>query len=262
VKPLLCVREVSFAYGTRPVFEDLNFNLLPGGKVALVGANGTGKTTLLKICAGLLRAQSGEVLYEGKQLIDYKRRELARNIALVPQEAHITFDFTVQQFVEQGRTPHLSSFLGALQEHDRRAVWHAMECADVAHLAERNFNELSGGERQRVKLALAVAQEPRLLLLDEPTQHLDIGRQAEIFAVLRRLSESGIAVIAAVHDLQNALAHFTTGMLIRPGLPVVCGPTAQVLSPSAILQVFGVSLPPAGSLDSTTERLSQHANGA
>lgn len=242
MKPVLSVRDLSFAYGTRAVLTDASFCLSPGERVALMGANGAGKTTLLKICAGLLRAQSGEVLYLGKPLDRYKRPELARSIALVPQEVHVTFDFTVQQFVEQGRTPHLSSLFGTFRERDRRAVGEAMNCANVAHLADRTFNELSGGERQRVKIALAIAQEPKILLLDEPTQHLDIGRQAEIFAVLRRLNESGMAIVAAVHDLQSALAHFTTGMLISPGAGLICGPTAEVLTPMAIRQVFGVPL--------------------
>ena len=241
MKPVFSVRNLSFAYSARRVFEDLSFSLLPGQRVALMGANGSGKTTLLKICAGLLQAQAGEVLYLGKQLDSYKRRELACHIALVPQEVNVTFDFTVHQFVEQGRTPHLSSFFGTLEERDRRAVWRALDYANVAHLAQRSFNELSGGERQRVKIALAIAQEPKVLLLDEPTQHLDIGRQAEIFAVLRRLNESGMAIIAAVHYLENALAHFTTGMLIRPGAALIYGPTAEVLTPSAIRQVFGVA---------------------
>lgn len=260
MKPVLCIRNISFAYGTRVVFEDLSFTLLPGDKVALMGANGAGKTTLLKMCAGLLHAQSGEVLYCEKQLDSYKRRDLARNIALVPQEVHVTFDFTVKQFVEQGRTPHLSSLFGALQEHDRKAVWQAMDCANVAHLAERNFNELSGGERQRVKIALAIAQEPKVLLLDEPTQHLDIGRQAEIFTVLRRLNESGIAIIAAVHDLQNALNHFTTGMLICPGSTLVCGPIAEVVTPSAVRQVFGIPVTAGASFGTNAETLSLYSS--
>lgn len=255
MKPVLCARDLSFAYGTRAVLADASFRLSPGEAVALMGANGSGKTTLLKICAGLLRAQSGEVRYLGKPLHAYKRRELARSIALVPQEVHVTFDFTVQQFVEQGRTPHLSSFFGSFAEHDRRAVSEAMDCANVSHLSDRSFNELSGGERQRVKIALAIAQQPKVLLLDEPTQHLDIGRQAEIFAVLRRLNESGMAIIAAVHDLHSALAHFTTGMLISPSAGLTFGPTTEVLTPMAIRQVFGVPLASEISFDRKTETL-------
>ena len=255
MKPVLSARGLSFAYGNRTVLAEASFLLSPGEAMALMGTNGSGKTTLLKICAGLLRAQSGEVRYLGKPLHAYKRRELARSIALVPQEVHVTFDFTVRQFVEQGRTPHLGSFFGSFAEHDRRAVWAAMDSANVAHLAGRSFNELSGGERQRVKIALAIAQEPKVLLLDEPTQHLDIGRQAEIFAVLRRLNESGMAIIAAVHDLHSALAHFKSGMLIGPGAGLICGPTAEVLTPMAIRQVFGVPLASQIAFDNKTETL-------
>ncbi len=256
MKSLLVVRDLSFAYGARQIFQNVNFSFSPGDRVAIMGANGAGKTTLLKISAGLLRPQSGEVLYAEKPLSSYPRRELARNIALVPQEVHITFDFTVQQFVEQGRTPYLKSLLGRLEDRDRAAVAEAMECADVAHLSERTFNELSGGERQRVKIALALAQQPKVLLLDEPTQHLDIGRQAEVFHVLRRLNHSGMAIVAAVHDLHNALAHFTTGMLIHGNSTLVCGPVSEVLTQSAIRQVFGVPFAADGHQYASPETLS------
>jgi iron complex transport system ATP-binding protein len=254
MKPLLSVHNLSFAYGTNRVFQNINFALHAGESAALVGANGSGKTTLLKLCACLLKPHGGEVLFEGKLLSQYQRKSLARNIALVPQEVHLSFDFTVRQFVEQGRTPHVSSFFGGFRNEDRRAVWNAMECAQVDHLADRNFNELSGGERQRAKIALAIAQEPRLLLLDEPTQHLDIGRQTEIFAVLRRLNQAGITIVAAVHDLHNAFAHFSSGMLVRPDSSLICGSIAEVLTPNAIQEVFRVTLPGVGmNLDLTAQ---------
>jgi len=110
----------------------------------------------------------------------------------------------------------------------------------VEHLARRNFNELSGGERQRVKIALALAQDPQLLLLDEPAQHLDIGRQAEVFSVLRRLSQEGITIMAAVHDLRSAYLHFASGILLRPGSSPICGPPATILTAESIQQVFGI----------------------
>lgn len=242
MKPLLSVRDLAFAYGSRPLLQDINFTLFPGDNVALLGANGAGKTTLLKLCAGLLRPQRGEVSFMSVPLKDYNCRELARNIALVPQELQVTFDFSVWQFVEQGRTPHLRALFTSLQEKDRHAVWEAMEYADVAHLAERKLSDLSGGERQRVKIALALAQQPRLLLLDEPTQHLDAGRQAEIFAILRRLNQLGIAIVAAIHDLGSALEHFTTGILISPGSKLVWGPIHEVVTPARVQQVFGVPL--------------------
>lgn len=241
--PLLDVRKLSFGYRTSPVLEEISFAVPAGETVAVLGANGSGKTTLLKICAGLLAPQVGEVVFAGKRLTEYKRRELAKCIALVPQEVQISFDFTVQQLVEQGRTPYLSWLAGSLQQSDRLAVKRAMELASVEHLADRNFNELSGGERQRVKIALGLAQEPQLLLLDEPAQHLDIGRQAEVFSVLHRMNQAGITIMAAVHDLQSAHAHFSSAILLRPNSSLTFGPPASILTPQAIQQVFGVNLP-------------------
>jgi len=242
MRPLLDVRKMSFGYGTRRVLEEISIAVPAGETVAVLGANGSGKTTLLKICAGLLAPQTGEVVFASKRLAEYKRRELAKCIALVPQEVQISFDFTVQQLVEHGRTPYLSWLGGSLQQSDRAAVKRAMELASVEHLAGRNFNELSGGERQRVKIALGLAQEPQLLLLDEPAQHLDIGRQAEVFSVLHRMNQAGITIIAAVHDLQSAQAHFSSAILLRPDSTLVFGPPASILTPQAIQEVFGVNL--------------------
>ncbi len=243
MKALLAIRELSFAYKTSPLLEQISFAIPAGKTVAVLGANGSGKTTLLKICAGLLSPQRGEVLFQGKSLAQYTRRELAKHIALVPQEVQISFDFTVQQLVEQGRTPYLSLLLGSFQQQDRIAVWKAMELANVEHLAHRNFNELSGGERQRVKIALGLAQEPQLLLLDEPAQHLDIGRQAEVFSVLHHLNQTGITIMAAVHDLESARKYFSSAILLRPNSSLTFGPTASILTPQAIEEVFGLNLP-------------------
>ncbi|HWZ42584.1 MAG TPA: ABC transporter ATP-binding protein [Candidatus Saccharimonadales bacterium] len=239
---LLSVRNLSFGYAAlghtrRPVLDQLTFEVAQGATVALMGANGAGKTTLLKVFAGLLVPQRGEVRLLGRLLSACSRRELARSIALVPQEISVSVDFTVLQFVRQGRAPYLS-FLGILQDTDRIAVWKALELAGVDHLAERRFNELSGGERQRVKIALALAQEPQLLLLDEPAQHLDIGRQAEIFSVLERLNQQGITIVAAVHDLESARRYFTQGILLRPGLSPIIGPPPEILTSSAIQEAF------------------------
>jgi len=253
VRPLLDIRKLSFGYRTRPVLEEINIAVPAGETVAVIGANGSGKTTLLKICAGLLAPQAGEVVFAGKRLTEYKRRDLAKCIALVPQEVQISFDFTVQQLVEHGRTPYLSWLGGSLQQSDRTAVKRAMELASVEHLAERNFNELSGGERQRVKIALGLAQEPQLLLLDEPAQHLDIGRQAEVFSVLHRMNQAGITIIAAVHDLQSAQAHFSSAILLRPNSTLMFGPPAAILTSQAIQEVFGVNLPERGASHTGTQ---------
>jgi iron complex transport system ATP-binding protein len=239
----LSVRELSYSYGRQSVLEGLSLDVVQGDAVAIVGANGAGKTTLLKILCGLLAPSAGEVLLRERALRHYKTRELARCIALVPQEIHVTFDFTVLQFVEQGRTPYLSSFLGTLQQRDHAAVFQAMEMADVLHLADRRFSELSGGERQRVKMALALAQEPQVLLLDEPVQQLDIGRQDDVFSVLRRLNQGGVTIIAAMHDLYGVHTQFSSALLLGPGSSFAYGPSAEVLTPRALLEVFGRHVP-------------------
>lgn len=242
---LLTVRGLSFSYAKKTVLDGLNFEVSKGDTVAIVGANGAGKTTLLKILCGVLGPGSGEVLLRDRRMHDHKPRELAKCVALVPQEVQVSFDFTVREFVEQGRTPYISSFLGWLDAQDHRAVCKAMELADVLHMAERKFSELSGGERQRVKIALALAQEPQLLLLDEPTQHLDIGRQAEVFSVLHRLNQSGMTIIAAIHDLRSVHTHFSAGLVLGPYFTFSYGPPAKVLTMNSLQEVFGSHLPAA-----------------
>ena len=245
MKKILSVRDISFSYTNKTVLAGMSFDVCQGDTVAIIGANGAGKTTLLKILCGLLAPTQGKVLLWDRPLKDHKRRELAKHIAMVPQDIQVTFDFTVMEFVEQGRTPYLSSFLGALQPEDREAIVNAMVMADVHHLAHRKFSELSGGEKQRVKVALALAQAPHLLLLDEPAQHLDIGRQAEVFSILQKLNTMGITIIAAMHDLHSIYTHFSTGLVIRSDLSFSYGPTAAVLNPEALRGVFGPHVPAA-----------------
>jgi iron complex transport system ATP-binding protein len=264
---LLSVHEVSFSYGRKTVLKELSFDFGEGDTVAIVGANGAGKTTLLKILCGLLRPCTGEVRFRNRTLAEHKRRELAKCVALVPQEIQVSFDFTVREFVEQGRTPYVSSFLGVLQAEDRNAISRAMELADVLHMADRKFSELSGGEKQRVKIALALAQAPQVLLLDEPAQQLDIGRQAEVFSVLNRLNQSGMTIIAAMHDLHSVYSHFSSGLLLRPDCSFSYGPPAQVLTAEALLEVFGPHIPAAWlqgipSLVSSPDRQNPSANKA
>lgn len=242
---LLSVHDISFSYAQKTVLQRLSFEVCEGDTVAIVGANGAGKTTLLKVLCGLLAPTGGKVLFWNQSLVDYKPRELARRIALVPQEIQVTFDFTVLEFVEQGRTPYVSSFLGSFQREDHAAIFRAMEMADVLPMAHRKFSELSGGERQRVKIALALAQEPQLLLLDEPAQQLDIGRQAEVFSVLHNLNEAGMTIIAAMHDLHSVYTHFSSALVLKPDFSFSYGPPATVLTAEALREVFGPHVPSA-----------------
>ena len=199
MSPILEFRNVCFSRGSKLLLNDLSFSIDRQDMVALLGPNGIGKTTLLQIACRLLQPTSGEILLQGKPLPQWSRRNLPRSIALVPQQLDIPFNFRVQEVVGQGRIPYIPLF-GAGTPADHDAVESAMEAVDISNLRNRVYSELSGGERQRVKIAIGLAQKATVMLLDEPTQHLDIGRQIELVALLRELNRQGITIIAAVHD--------------------------------------------------------------
>ena len=235
--PLLQFVDVSFSYEQRSVLEDVSFSVEPGECGALIGPNGIGKTTLLRLAAGVLACARGTVSLAGRRLHTLRRWEAARLVALVPQRFEVPFDFTVQQIVEQGRTPYLGLFAG-LRRRDRQAVERALELADVTFLRNRIFNELSGGERQRVKIALGLAQEPRLLLLDEPTQNLDLGRQLELLDSIRDLNDEGVTILAAMHDLQLIPGTFSSVLLLEPDQEARKGRPQDILQSDILERAF------------------------
>jgi iron complex transport system ATP-binding protein len=234
---LLRLERVHFDYQGTTVLRQVTFDLEAGSCSALIGTNGSGKTTLLRIAAGVLRPASGNVHLQGRPMHAFPLRELARTIALVPQQLELPFDFTVQQVVEQGRTPYVGRLRG-LGREDRVAVDRALDLADVTDLRHRIFNELSGGEKQRVKIALGMAQQPKLLLLDEPTQNLDIGRQVELIDLLHFLRDEGITILASIHDLHLVDKNFSTVLLLIPGQPLASGSPAEMLKPSLLEHAF------------------------
>jgi iron complex transport system ATP-binding protein len=235
--PLLHIAGIGFHYPGRQVLNDISLTLHKGSCTALIGPNGAGKTTLLRIAAGALAPSSGSVLLDGLPLDSIPRRQRSRLIALVPQQLDVPFEFNVQQIVEQGRTPYLGLLRGLMRE-DRMAVDRALDLADCFELRHRVFNELSGGERQRVKIALGLAQEPKLLLLDEPTQNLDIGRQAELIDLLHHLREQGITIFASIHDLHLVQHNFSCVHLLDPGRALISGTPGQVLTSANLTSAF------------------------
>lgn len=235
--PLLEFANVSFSYERRSVLGDVDFALEPGECAALIGPNGVGKTTLLRLAAGVLRCSGGMVSLAGRNLDSLPRGKVARLVALVPQRFEVPFDFTVEQIVEQGRTPYVGLFSG-FKHRDREALEHALELADVASLRNRIFNELSGGERQRVKIALGLAQEPRLLLLDEPTQSLDLGRQLELLDLIQTLRKEGVTILAAMHDLQLIEDTFSSVLLLEPDHQLCKGRPQEILQPLILERAF------------------------
>jgi iron complex transport system ATP-binding protein len=237
VTPLLEFAQTSFHYGDRLILNDISASVSNGECVALVGPNGVGKTTLLRLAAGTLSPRVGEVRLLGQPLKNLTQRSIARSIGLVPQNVDVPFAFTVEQFIEQGRTPFLRMF-GGLQATDRTAIEEAMDLTDTKSLRLRIFNQLSGGERQRVKIALGLAQQPRLLLLDEPTQHLDIGRQLEMADLIRTLTARGIAILASMHDLALIEGTFSWVWLLSPEEGLRKGAPEEILQPEFLGRAF------------------------
>ncbi len=236
-EPALALDHVTFGYGAVRLFSDLSLWVMPGEMVALLGPNGAGKTTVLKLASGVLAPRSGAIRLSGEALARMGRAEVARRVAVVPQDFSVQFAYTVRQVVELGRTPH-RGFLGLGGADDHAAVERALAETRTAALADRVFNELSGGERQRVILALALAQEAGLVLLDEPTAHLDIRHQIEALELLRRLNhERGLAVVAALHDLNLAARYFSRLVLFARGV-VADGPPAAVLDAALLSRVY------------------------
>ena len=236
---IICVSQVCFDYDGRPVLAGISLDINAGERIAVLGPNGAGKTTLLKLLSGTKIPTQGSILLDGRKLHSLPRPELARKIAVVPQDLTIPFAFTAREIVELGRTPHLGLLRG-FRSHDRRAVDQAMELTDTTGLAGRIINELSGGERQRVIIAMALAQEPEILLLDEPTHLLDITRQAEILDLVTELNrDRGLTVVAAIHDLNLAGRYFNRLVILHQGAVLAEGAPEAVLRADIVEEAYG-----------------------
>ncbi|HEY7452371.1 MAG TPA: ABC transporter ATP-binding protein [Candidatus Limnocylindria bacterium] len=251
--PILAFDAVQFGYRRRgrperEVLRGVSLEVAPGELVALLGPNGSGKTTLLRLATGMLESDSGAVILDGRPVEEWSRREVAQRVAILPQLPSLPDGFRVEELVEMGRAPHARSRFGA-GPGDADAVERALVDADALDLVGRRIDELSGGERQRVLVAMALAQEPRLLLLDEPTQHLDLAHQVALLSTLDRLRRSrGLAILAVLHDPALIALSVPRVVLLSEGRVVADGPAAQVLAPPTVARVFGISLPVAFAL--------------
>lgn len=238
----LDVHDVSFGYGPAPVLQRVSFTVDPGGFFVIIGPNGSGKTTLLRILAGLQGGFSGRVLVQGKAVQGVPPRRLARVVSHVPQHRPESCPFSVREMVLLGRAPHLGVF-GLEREADRETAEQAMRFTQIDHLADRSMDELSGGEAQRVVIARALCQEPRIMLLDEPTAALDLAHQVRIMDLMERLCrDRGMTVVMVSHDLNLAAMYGRHLLLLKEGRVLRQGPPKGVLTFETLEEAYGCVL--------------------
>lgn len=239
IPPAVDAQAVSFAVEAKTLLDRVDVRAEQGQFVGLIGANGAGKSTLLRTLSGVLRGQQGSVWLEGSDLQSMPARDVAAMLAIVPQIAPYTQGFTAFELVLMGRYPHLGRFQ-IEGDTDDRIARDAMRLTETEPFASRTLDTLSGGERQRVFLARALAQQPRILLLDEPTSNLDILHQLTILGLVRKLVDNGLTAIAAIHDLNLAARYCDRLVLLSKGGVVTEGPPEAVLKADTIESAFGV----------------------
>jgi iron complex transport system ATP-binding protein len=238
--PLLTARGVCAGYGATPVLDGVDLHVGAGELVGLLGRNGAGKTTLLRVLAGVLAPAAGTVELAGRPVLEWPRREFARRVAVIPQEREEVLPFRVGEVVLMGRAPHQTRFAFD-SASDLAAAREAMATAGVTELAGRYPDQLSGGEWQRVRVARALAQEPELLLLDEPTAHLDLHHRWQLYELLDRLrAERGCGVLVISHDLHPLLDRAGRVVLLDGGRVAADGPPATTATPERLAAAFHV----------------------
>lgn len=232
------LEDVTVSYGDTPVIDGASLTVDDGEFVALVGPNGAGKTTLLRTVNGLVEPAAGHVRITGEDVLSLSAREVGRLVATVPQDTSIAFDFTVQELVEMGRTPHRARF-GGPTAADQRAIESAMKRTETAQFADRPVGAISGGERSRALLARALAQETPALLLDEPTASLDINHQLRTLSLVTEVEKT---TLAAIHDLELAARFADRMALLSDGTIVATGPPVDVLTAERLQQAFDIDV--------------------
>jgi iron complex transport system ATP-binding protein len=238
---IISALNVSFSYDGPgwPVLRDLSLEVPAGTVTAILGPNGSGKTTLLRLLLGVLRPASGTIRLAGRPQEDYSRRERSRFIGLVPQDEHIPFDFSVLEYVLLGRAPYLSP-LQMPGAADRQVALEALHLVGMKGMENRLLPNLSGGERQLVTLARALAQQPHVLLMDEPTAHLDLSNQDRLLAIMDDLAARGVTLVLTTHDPNLAASVAGFAVLMRTGKVLAAGPPESTLTPETLSATYDV----------------------
>ena len=238
------VDSIAFSYNndkSNAVFENLSFSIQPGDVLCLLGPNGTGKSTLLKCMIGILRIFKGSIILDGRELSDFKLPDIAKKIGFVPQGLTSAFPFRVKDIVVMGRAPHLS-ILASPSRKDMEVAYRAMADVGVVHLADRPCNSISGGEWQLTLIARALVQEPQILLLDEPTSHLDMGNQMKILKVIKDLAQERMTIVMASHFPDHAFLVANVVAILNNGRITQMGPPDSVITEENMRATYGVDV--------------------
>ena len=242
IEPALELDKIGFRYAAEWVLRDISLTIQHGEFLGIIGPNGSGKTTLLKIMTGLLKAGEGQVRINGRPLGDIRKKDLAGQVALVAQETSAAFSFSVREIVLMGRHPHLG-FLAFEGEKDADIAEAAMDMAGILPFGGRDIHELSGGERQRVWIARALAQQPDIMMLDEPTAFQDIRHQVDFFHLIRNLNrDRGLTVVAVTHDINMASSFCDRLVLLNRGGVFASGHPDQVITARHLREVYAMDV--------------------
>lgn len=241
--PILSLRKITYRYdgSHQNALEELNLDIREGSVTAILGTNGAGKSTLLHVLLGWLPPQSGTIWLKGRFLKEYSRREAGQVMSLVPQIENMPFDYSILEYVLLGRTPYLNP-LEAPRKGDLDIAMHAIELAGLGGMAGRAVTSLSGGERQLVLLARALTQQPEIILLDEPTSHLDLANKSRLTAILRELNKAGSTIILTTHEPEAAAAVSTDVILMRAGQVVTSGSLDEIFTADNLTNTYGVPI--------------------
>lgn len=236
------IRKLNFAYGKDLVLKEVNFSAKAGEFISIIGPNGAGKSTLIKLMDGILSSEDSNILLDGVSLNEISRKELAQKVAYLPQDSKFAFAYTVRDVVMMGRFPYLRGVM-SYSANDLHIVNEMMDLMEIDQFTERNFNELSGGEKQRVLIASALAQQPQIILLDEPTNALDLHHQIAIYHILKKLQkEQELTVIVVTHDINLAAQYCERMTLMGNGMIIRDGEPKSVLQFNLLQEIFGVKV--------------------
>lgn len=238
---LLALHEAGFSYGARRVFDSVSLELEPAQIVTVLGTNGSGKSTLLRCLGGLLKLSEGSARFEGRDLSRLPAAARARGVGMLFQDHAPSLPFTVREVVQLGRAPH-RNWIGSVRRDDERAIDAAMEEAGVTAFAGRPYTALSGGERQLVLLARTLAQQPRVILMDEPTAHLDLRNQVRCLDAICSLADRGVAVVVTTHDPNHAFVLGGRALMMKAGVPAVLGPVEEVVDAATLHATYGIDV--------------------